>query len=624
MPSLEPARALVRPRVRAATGEVGLLEDFVAEQLDAGGSRTLWVVGGPGSGKSTALQYLVQHFPQFEFPESDETETAPEEKVIGREHLAVATIAGKAPSQAIAFQLLPWTRDDLVEYLLAAHPVDCKQVMNQLGEHAKRAWNPQLATIVLERFCRDATLTDPNAALRMEVRERAGDERQFLEALRASLAMLRRRDSSPFEAWLKPFQREMPEQLKTLLRHRDVQVPLAAEWIVTAPNLRRLNNRLSLPLPRKLIELCAQRFASRDESLETLEQLVESGRYSAADAMAASILYSINPAWRPDSTRWRRWRLVSGSFSNAEWHEIDLAGADLTKCELTSANLASSILNSAMLGSTALDGANLNNAVLNQAYLAYANMVGASLVGASCTSTSFSRANLERADFREADLSYALLTNARLVGASLPEANLSSARLEGANLDGVDFMGADLSGAKLAHADLRTAVLDGVNFFRANLQHAQLEEVSIVAGRFYQANLSHAHLTGAQMPAADFCQARLVDAHLADVNWEGVDLRRADLRGASFHLGSSRSGLVDSPTALEGNMTGFYTDDRSELYFRQPEQIRKANLRGARLRGAQTDGVDFYLVDLRDAELDPPTETQARQTGAILEDWDEA
>ncbi|CAK9037475.1 Uncharacterized protein in mobD 3'region [Durusdinium trenchii] len=613
---------MVRPRVRAAGGEVGLLEDFVAERLDTNNSGVLWVVGGPGTGKTLALEYLVSLFPELNYPETSDPDEA---KQLGESHLAIATsTGGRVSKQSGALQLLPWTRDDLVEYLLAANPHGCKQVMNQLADQAKRAWNPQLATIVLERFGRDSSLTDSNAALVLEVRDRAGDEHQFLEALRASLAMLCRRESLPFEAWLKPFQREMPDELKVLLRHRDVQLPLAAEWIASAGNTRRLSKRLSRPLPRKLVDLCAERFAARGESLESLEQLVESGRYTASDAMAASILYAIDPTWRPDSTRSRRWRLVSGSFPRAEWHEIDLSWADLTKCDLTSANLASSTLTSAMVGSASLDGANLNNAMLSELFAAHASFVGASLIGACCAKASFSRANLERADLREADLSAALLTNTRLVSANLPQANLAGARLEGANLDGIDLTGADLSNARLAHADLRTAVLDGVNFFRANLQHAQLEEVSIEAGRFYQANLSHAHLTGAQMPAADFCQARLVDAHLAEVNWEGVDLRRADLRGASFHMGSSRSGLVGSPTALEGNMTGFYTDDRSELYFRRPEQIRKANLRGARLRGAQTDGVDFYLVDLRDAELDPATEAQARQTGAILEDWDDA
>ena len=79
--------------------------------------------------------------------------------------------------------------------------------------------------------------------------------------------------------------------------------------------------------------------------------------------------------------------------------------------------------------------------------------------------------------------------------------------------------------------------------------------------------------------------------------------RGADLRGASFHMGSSRSGLVDSTIASLGTRTGFYTDDYNEQDFKSPEEIRKANLRGADLRGAKIDGVDFYLVDLRDAPL---------------------
>jgi hypothetical protein len=37
------------------------------------------------------------------------------------------------------------------------------------------------------------------------------------------------------------------------------------------------------------------------------------------------------------------------------------------------------------------------------------------------------------------------------------------------------------------------------------------------------------------------------------------------------------------------------------------------------LRGALTDGVDFYLVDLRHALYTPEQEQQFRRSGAILE-----
>ncbi len=120
------------------------------------------------------------------------------------------------------------------------------------------------------------------------------------------------------------------------------------------------------------------------------------------------------------------------------------------------------------------------------------------------------------------------------------------------------------------------------------------------------------------MRRANFDHACLRHTGLADVDWEGASLREADLRGASFHLGSTRSGLVGSPIASEGSRTGFYTDDYEEQHYMAPEEIRKANLCRADLRGARIDDVDFYLVDLRGAVLDADQEAHVRRCGAIL------
>ena len=68
-----------------------------------------------------------------------------------------------------------------------------------------------------------------------------------------------------------------------------------------------------------------------------------------------------------------------------------------------------------------------------------------------------------------------------------------------------------------------------------------------------------------------------------------------------------------------GSRTGFYTDDYNEQDFKAPEEIRKANLRGSDLRGAKVEGVDFYLVDLREAQYDSHQEQHFRGCGAILE-----
>jgi uncharacterized protein YjbI with pentapeptide repeats len=161
-------------------------------------------------------------------------------------------------------------------------------------------------------------------------------------------------------------------------------------------------------------------------------------------------------------------------------------------------------------------------------------------------------------------------------------------------------------------------VWTGARFTRANLGGCDLEGLTLPAADFEGAWLRGALLTGTSMPSANFSFADLRETGLADVDWEGADLNGADLRDCSFHLGSTRSGLVGSPIACEGSRTGFYTDDYDEQTFKAPEEIRKANLCGADLRGANLEGVDFYLVDLRGARYEAEQERHLRRCGAIL------
>jgi uncharacterized protein YjbI with pentapeptide repeats len=157
-----------------------------------------------------------------------------------------------------------------------------------------------------------------------------------------------------------------------------------------------------------------------------------------------------------------------------------------------------------------------------------------------------------------------------------------------------------------------------VRLSNAALSRSNLEGQSVPAPDFSSADLDEALLTGTRFPGGNFQQARLRSAGLAWIDWEGANLFGADLTGASFHLGSSRSGLVFNAPAGWGTRTRFYTDEYKEQGFKAPEEIRKANLRRADLRKAKIFETDFYLVDLREALYTPDQEKHLRGCGAIL------
>jgi uncharacterized protein YjbI with pentapeptide repeats len=215
-------------------------------------------------------------------------------------------------------------------------------------------------------------------------------------------------------------------------------------------------------------------------------------------------------------------------------------------------------------------------------------------------------------------LHWALLTRATFLKAAARHA-----RFDGGELSRCDFREADLRGSRfsrcsLKHATLTGSRVDGASFNNSNLDSADLTSVTGERASFVRAALYDAILSSSILPRADFRGAFLLNTGLAQIDWEGADLRDADFAGASFHYGSSRSGLVNSFIAGEGSKTGFYTDEYLEQDFKAPEEIRKANLCGSDLRGAKVEGVDWYLVDLRGALYTPDQAAHFARCGAIL------
>lgn len=622
MSNVVPIPSVVRPRASAPnTDGPQLLEDVIDQIADELGTGVVWLVGGPGSGKSTAINYLASRFADdarllfFDEPTVDEVREARSEAIVVAATLSPAGMGG------IVLRLMPWGFDDLVEYLHAIGHEQCNSILSRVACARSRAWIAEVARVLVERFAADPTLTDPDAAFTAEIRLHLPNPRHFAVATEYCLAALAD-CSSDVASTLKILDRiRCPRHVTTLLRHTSIQLPLAAERLATMiENQKSLRSLLNV-LPRDLVRQTGLRCRENARAVQRLHDLLVSRSAIGYQPMAASILRHADSAWRPAAHPAHSYNFANGYFENVDWPGISLINSNLRESDFTNANLRNCDLSNANATSALFVRADLRDSRLAGVRASRANFEFANLSAAKLPIAELAHASFAHADLRGAILVKSDLASTDLSAANFSRTDLCGAKLAGARLDGVDFTNAKLDEAELAHADMRTATLDGACFDGADLSHVQLEDVEVRRASFQRAKLRYAHLTGSRIPNADLRGAGLAFAHLAEIDWPAVNLSGADLRGASFHMGSSRSGLVGSPIACEGSKTGFYTDEREEMYFKHPEEVRKANLCGADLRGANVDDVDFYLVDLRGAMLDPDQLTQARQSGAILDDW---
>ncbi|MFO0984359.1 MAG: pentapeptide repeat-containing protein [Planctomycetota bacterium] len=626
---LEPVRAIVRPRVRSPLSDEALpLDDEIISLLERGTTGIVWLVGGPGSGKTTALSHLAAVLPPSGNVMLCDTEALrppePDKLFIGCGDEKVI------PRNALVYRLVPWGEDEIIEYLLGAHRDRCHSVMRRCAENRQLLrGNPELWRHVLDILAADGSIATVREGLRrlIETQFPSGPDRRpvanALLTVLAGAAELRARYGYGFDpGWqTTPWHR--------LLSLEPIPSLLAAERLAELLRAEEPCPFLGHRLPRDLVQETAALIGDDLQALERLKSVLAASD-QPPQPMAASLLHAARVGWRPSpktfpaSWPFRRQRIVvprlTGAFlDGAAWPGVSLSGLDLRQADLNAADLSE---------------ANLDDSDATSANLSCAKLAGASLLRWRAPHACLGRADLSyvratQAEFQWVDAREACFEGALLTGAAFHGAQLNAARFVRANMDTADLLGAQINGADFSYAELRGARLTGLvlrvadfrqcSFRQAVLQKCDLEGMNLPGADFGEANLRGALLTGTSMPGANFYKAILVKAGLADVDWENADLRLADLRGVSFHMGSSRSGLVASSIASLGTRTGFYTDEYNEQDFRAPEEIRKANLRGADLRGAQVEGADFYLVDLRDARYHPHQERHFRSCGAILE-----
>lgn len=621
-----PHPAPVRPRVISPhTGETLLLEDWVEPFLRNQESGAICVYGPPGSGKSTALAHLAARFPRPAVVVFlDEPGPAEVEEL--HDHVTVVYTARKphALSHLALGALASWDEDERLEYLMAAHRERCGSVMERVRTALEKEDPPESAE--LWRIALDAMAADESVRCFSDALRRHLDGRFGWRQRRHARCFSLRSMSGPWGladersglmafpgclGWVSP---RLDSDQRRLLRYPRIQILLAAEQLARELRSRRRLHCLETPLPESLVRETGRQLRMDPKALQRLRRRLAGPE--SAHAMVASLLHASGTVWRPECPGTRI--LKGGFLPRVDWHGLKIIGlnceaADLTGAILPEAEIAWFWAVRALLRTARLVDSRLQEFVAREADLTGADLTRVRAPGALFENAILAGANLEWASMPKASFVSADLSRARFTCADLTGANLLEAKIEDA-----DFSSAILEKAHLPGLDLRPAVWAGVGFSGADLRSCNLERMQFPGGLFGEADLSGALLTGSYMPGVSFAGANLCFAKLGDVEWEKADLRRADLRSSTFHMGSSRSGLVFNAPPLEGSRSGFYTDEYHDQHYRAPEEIRKANLRGADLRGAKIDDVDFYLVDLRDAKYTPDQERHFRRCGAIL------
>ena len=593
------------------------LEDEVERWLSEGRPGSLQIVGGPGSGKSTALAHLAAIFPEHARlriqDDSIETTTS-----FGSTPFTIFVSTQKqASSRSRSLLMAPWNRDELIEYLLAAHSGECASVMARItkADIAAFAGVPELWRIALDELAADPALAGPAAAIVRFMRHRVPSTELFARMEDLCLKSQSVGDIA-FPSIAEPLAKDAERDVILLVRHRLVRQILATERLVVQLENRDPNCDLSTRLPHSLVAAVGAMIASNADAIGHLTAALRRPR---EQAMAASLLHAANPGWVPSDkfillyldgahlcgVKWPGLRLRSVGFRGADLTQADLGWGKLDDGNATDATFVLAKLQQASLnrfkGSTAdFSGADLTAVRASAAHFAGANLSQATLLNAILDNVSFNRADLRWANFQGAQLTRAGFHDAEFAETNFQNANLTEASFANSDLTTCQFRGACLQGARLMRCVLEGMRLDELNFANAQFDGSLL--------------------TGSSLARGDLSGASLRSTGLADVEWPGACLREADFRQATFHMGSSRSGLVDSVIASEGSRTGFYTDDYNEQDFKSPEEIRKANLSFCDLRGAIVDRTDFYLVDLRGAIYDARQAEHFRRTGAILED----
>jgi len=475
-------RARVRPRVISpGTGEAVLLEDEIGPLIQQGACGLVHIVGGPGSGKSTALRHLAAILPPWAHERVrllDEYDVAVDDA--DRTLIIFTALQMSQSSRSAVYGLAPWGQDDLIEYLLAAHRDRCPSVMARLKHSGNGGFLqgiPELWTVVLDLMARDEAITDVRSALRHELEVRLGNHRLRDQVEDRCLIAIR--------------------QISRVVQH----IPMSGNT----------------------------------QALQHLGEWIDQSQHCAVHPMIASLLHALMPEWRPEP--FCRPRLVGAYLDGVKWSGVKLAGIDLQSADLEAADLLGANLEGADARRACFCRADLRGAYLIGLQAKRADLSAADLRCATAKRAKFAQANLTDAALIDADLS-----KADFQGANIDEANFSGANLEDACLKGLELKLARFDGARFGGADLYSCNLEEMRLTAPDFHDAYLRNALLTGSSMPRANLLGANLCNAGLAEIDWPGANLCGADLRGASFH-LGSSRNGLVGSPIACEGSRTGF---------------------------------------------------------------------------------
>ncbi len=342
--------------------------------------------------------------------------------------------------------------------------------------------------MVLDQLALDDALPDAHSALERHVANLLLDSDLIQRTRGACLSALVAPDRGTPGALERLVQHEFPAGLPRALRHRVVQVILAAGKVIDDLRGEADCEYLALRLPRELVEVVGDAVAGLQSCQGRLRELLDGPPWS--HPMSASILHAAGARWMPPAHG--KIVLRGAYLERVAWRRAQFAGADFAEADLTAANLREADLSKANLRAAVLTQAHLRGARLRDVQAIGADLAGADLAETRAHRALFDNANLEGANFEVAVLCDASFTGANLTRAVFRDAELDRANFAEADLKEADFTGADLEGALLSGLRLRDAAWEGASFGAAQLVECDLEGMDLPRACFEDANLEGA------------------------------------------------------------------------------------------------------------------------------------